>query len=102
MPCAVTEAKYDDAVRKGAGSGLRAHICHTPNTSFLEGQSETDDKGYVRWTKPFRTHTSVEGVFAACDITQLHSHQISAAVHEGAQAASAANYYLYPPEMKAE
>ena len=44
--------------------------------------------------------TSVEGVFAAGDITQLHSHQVSAAVHEGAQAASAANYYLYPPELK--
>lgn len=45
--------------------------------------------------------TSVPGVYAAGDITQLHSHQISAAVHEGAQAASAANYYLYPPELKA-
>jgi thioredoxin reductase (NADPH) len=44
--------------------------------------------------------TSVEGVFAAGDITQLHSHQVSAAVHEGAQAASAANYFLYPPELK--
>jgi thioredoxin reductase (NADPH) len=47
-------------------------------------------------------HTSVEGVFAAGDITQLHSHQVSAAVHEGAQAASAVNYYLYPPELKAD
>jgi len=46
--------------------------------------------------------TSVEGVYAAGDITQLHSHQVSAAVHEGAQAASAANYYLYPPALKAE
>lgn len=45
---------------------------------------------------------SVEGVYAAGDITQLHSHQVSAAVHEGAQAASAANYYLYPPALKAE
>jgi len=45
-------------------------------------------------------HTSEEGVFAAGDITQLHSHQVSAAVHEGAQAASAINYYLYPPELK--
>jgi thioredoxin reductase (NADPH) len=46
--------------------------------------------------------TSVDGVYAAGDITQLHSHQVSAAVHEGAQAASAANYYLYPPELKAD
>ncbi|MDQ2743584.1 MAG: NAD(P)/FAD-dependent oxidoreductase [Chloroflexota bacterium] len=46
--------------------------------------------------------TSVPGVFAAGDITQLHSAQVSAAVHEGAQAASAANYYLYPAELKGE
>ena len=46
--------------------------------------------------------TSVPGVYAAGDVTALHSHQITAAVHEGAQAASAANYFLYPPELKAD
>lgn len=46
--------------------------------------------------------TSVEGVYAAGDVTQLHSHQVTAAVHEGAQAASAANYFLYPPDLKAD
>lgn len=44
--------------------------------------------------------TNVPGVYAAGDVTRLHSHQISTAVHEGGQAASAANYYLYPPELK--
>ncbi len=44
--------------------------------------------------------TNVAGVFAAGDVTRLHSHQISTAVHEGGQAAAAANYYLYPPELK--
>ena len=46
--------------------------------------------------------TNVPGVFAAGDVTRLHSHQVSTAVHEGGQAASAANYYLYPPELKDE
>jgi thioredoxin reductase (NADPH) len=46
--------------------------------------------------------TSVPGVFAAGDVTRIHSHQVTTAVHEGAQAASAANYYLYPPELKAD
>jgi thioredoxin reductase (NADPH) len=46
--------------------------------------------------------TSVSGVYAAGDVTSLHSHQVTAAVHEGAQAASAANYFLYPPELKAD
>lgn len=44
--------------------------------------------------------TTVPGVYAAGDVTRLHSHQVSTAVHEGGQAASAANYYLYPPELK--
>jgi thioredoxin reductase (NADPH) len=39
-------------------------------------------------------------VFAAGDVTRLHSHQVTTAVHEGGQAASAANYYLYPEELK--
>jgi len=44
--------------------------------------------------------TNVPGVFAAGDVTRLHSHQVSTAVHEGGQAASAANDYLYPRELK--
>ena len=46
--------------------------------------------------------TNVPGVYAAGDVTGLHSHQVTTAVHEGGQAASAANYYLYPLEMKDE
>lgn len=46
--------------------------------------------------------TSVGGVYAAGDVTSLHSHQVTAAVHEGAQVASAANYFLYPPQLKAQ
>ena len=44
--------------------------------------------------------TNVSGVFAAGDVTRLHSHQITTAVHEGGTAASATNYFLYPPELK--
>jgi thioredoxin reductase (NADPH) len=46
--------------------------------------------------------TNVSGVFAAGDVTRLFSHQVATAVHEGGQAASAANYFLYPPELKDE
>lgn len=46
--------------------------------------------------------TNIPGVFAAGDVTRLHSHQVSTAVHEGGQAASAANYYLYPPDLRFE
>lgn len=44
--------------------------------------------------------TNVAGIYAAGDVTRLHSHQITTAVHEGGQAANAANYFLYPPDLK--
>lgn len=46
-------------------------------------------------------HTNVPGVYAAGDATSVHDHQVSAAVHEGNQAACTANYYLYRPVQKA-
>ncbi|MFI8510713.1 NAD(P)/FAD-dependent oxidoreductase [Streptomyces sp. NPDC085460] len=58
------------------------------------------DSGYV--VVDTEQKTAVPGVYAAGDLTALHSHQVTAAVHEGAQAASAVNYFLYPPELKAD
>ena len=46
-------------------------------------------------------HTNLPGAFAAGDATNLHDHQISAAVHEGNQAACGANYHLYGPSQRA-
>jgi thioredoxin reductase (NADPH) len=57
-----------------------------------------NEKGYI--VVDTEQKTNVAGVYAAGDITCLHSHQVAAAVHEGGQAASAANYFLYPPELK--
>lgn len=73
----------------------------TPETA-LARQLGVDlaDSGYV--AVDTEQKTSVPGVYAAGDLTALHSHQVTAAVHEGAQAASAANYFLYPPELKAD
>jgi thioredoxin reductase (NADPH) len=47
-------------------------------------------------------HTSVPRVYAAGDATSLHDHQLSAAMHEGNQAACGANYDLYDPTQKGE
>jgi thioredoxin reductase (NADPH) len=46
-------------------------------------------------------HTNVPGAYAAGDATSLHDHQVSAAVHEGNQAACGANYHLYRPVQRA-
>ena len=53
--------------RELPATGVFLAIGHTPNTGLLKGQLELTEKGYVRWTLPFRTNTSVEGVFAAGD-----------------------------------
>lgn len=57
-----------------------------------------DENGYI--SVDSEQKTNVPGVYAAGDVDGLHSHQVTTAVHEGAQAASAANYYLYPPDLK--
>lgn len=59
---------------------------------------ELSDTGYINVDTEQKTNVS--NVFAAGDVTRLHSHQISTAVHEGTQAAAAANYCLYPPELR--
>ena len=45
-------------------------------------------------------HTDIPGVYAAGDATSLHDHQVSAAVHQGNQAAFGANYHLYTPVQR--
>src|SRR3954462_12219118 len=47
VPCAVTELKYVEEVTKGAGSGLRDHICHTPSTSAAANAMNASQ----RWAK---------------------------------------------------
>lgn len=56
------------------------------------------DGGYLRVDA--EQLTNIEGVYAAGDITRLHNHQVSSAVHEGGMAAAAVNYYLYDDWQK--
>ncbi|MFC8914609.1 NAD(P)/FAD-dependent oxidoreductase [Streptomyces sp. NPDC057116] len=73
----------------------------TPETALARSLGvRLNDAGYI--VTDSEQKTSVPGVYAAGDVTSLHSHQVAAAVHEGAQAASAAHYFLHPPELKAD
>ena len=75
-------------------SGLFLAIGHTPNTKFLNGQLKLNDKGYIQWTTPFRTYTSVEGVFAAGDVADDYYRQAITSAGTGCMAALDAERYL--------
>lgn len=78
-----------------------SHQGATPQSKLAEDVGvELNDLGYIQ--TDVEQKTNIAGVYAAGDVTRLFSHQITTAVHEGGQAASAANYYLYPPELKDE
>ncbi|BBL86679.1 Thioredoxin reductase (chromatophore) [Paulinella micropora] len=74
-------------------SGLFYAIGHTPNTRFLQGQLATDIKGYLI-TQQGRPETSLEGVFAAGDVTDAEWRQGITAAGSGCQAALAAERWL--------
>ena len=69
-------------------------IGHTPNTALPERPSRADRKGYIKWTKPFRTTTSVEGVFAAGDVADDYYRQAITAAGTGCMAALDAERWL--------
>jgi len=70
----------------------------TPRVQLARQLAVDLAEGYI--TVNTEQRTSQPRVYAAGDVTRLHSHQVSAAVHEGAQAASAANSDLYPDELR--
>jgi len=75
-------------------SGVFLAIGHTPNTTFLKGQVELTDKGYVKWTTAARTYTSVDGVFAAGDVADDYYRQAISAAGTGCMAALDAERWL--------
>jgi len=75
-------------------SGFFLSIGHTPNTAFLEGKIELTEKKYIKWTTPWRTYTSVEGVFAAGDAADDYYRQAVTAAGTGCMAALDAERWL--------
>ena len=75
-------------------AGMFVAIGHTPNTKFLRNQIDTDPKGFIVLKDPFRTTTSVEGIFAAGDVADPMYKQAITAAGMGCKAALDAERWL--------
>jgi thioredoxin reductase (NADPH) len=94
---AVTGVRLRDTVsgdtRELSTDGVFMAIGHTPNTELFREWLELDADGYIVVREP-RTATSVEGVFAAGDVTDRIYRQAVTAAGQGCKAAIDAERFL--------
>lgn len=77
--------------------GVFLEIGLTPNTDPVKGLAELNERGEIPVFKD--QSTSVEGFFAAGDVTDVEEKQISIAVGQGALAALTAHRYLFEKRL---
>jgi thioredoxin reductase (NADPH) len=73
-------------------------IGHKPNTDFLRGKLELDDKGYVK--KYEENNTKIDGIFVAGDVYDYTYRQAVTAAGSGCKAAIDVIKYLESNESK--
>ena len=80
--------------------GLFVAIGHTPNTKIFENQIDLDDEGYIILKN--KTHTNIEGVFAAGDVHDRNYRQAVTAAAFGCMAAIDVDKYISESSEKQE
>ena len=103
--CAISEITGDQKVRQAViknlktdeetpldAGGLFVAIGHEPNTELFKGQINLDDDGYIILEK--KTHTNIEGIFAAGDVHDKSYRQAVTAAGFGCMAAIDVDKYL--------
>lgn len=78
--------------------GIFVTVGSIPKTSFLEGQVELDEKGYIK-TEGASTRTNIPGVYAAGDVADPVYRQAISAAGTGCRAALDAQDYLLKKSM---
>ena len=72
--------------------GLFVAIGHEPNTKLFKNQIDLDDEGYISLKE--KTHTNIEGIFAAGDVHDRSYRQAITAAGFGCMAAIDVDKYL--------
>jgi thioredoxin reductase (NADPH) len=83
----------DGSTRELKLKGLFMGIGHEPNTAIFKGQLQMNEVGYLKVQSP-STRTSVEGVFAAGDVSDPTYRQAVSAAGTGCMAAIDAERWL--------
>ena len=81
------KSTVDESTRELEVGGMFVAIGHTPNTAFLSGKLDMNEKGYIKWAQGFRTNTSAEAVFAAGDVADDYYRQAITSAGTGCMAA---------------